>query len=330
MTNPTLKKIAETLGISVSTVSRALKKHPDISAATRQKVMDLAQTLDYEPNASAVQLRTRNSKLFGILVPSISNYFYESFIAAIEEAGRKNGYSIIILQSGNDPEIEQVNLKLFRQNRISGLFACITPQTKDLAGFDKLRELETPVIFFDKVPPGQQVQAVCLADSAAGKMAAEAILHKKKKVLALFGDPQLLITQKRIQAFTQTLTEHNKTITLQTAHTCSSEEARVQTNRLLDDKNNRPDTIFCMSDEILIGVMKALQENDLRPPAAIAVIAISNGFIPKLFYPEITYVETSGKQLGELAFARMLQCIEGKLAPEEIILESRLVEGGSL
>ena len=331
MTNPTLKKIAETLGISVSTVSRALKKHPDISAATRQKVLDLAQILDYEPNASAVQLRTRNSKLFGILVPSISNYFYESFIAAIEEDGRKNGYSIIILQSGNDPEIEQENLKLFRQNRISGLFACITPQTKDLAGFDKLRELETPVIFFDKIPPGRQVQAVCLADSAAGEMAAEAILHKKKKkVLALFGDRQLLITQKRMRAFTQTLTENNHTITLQTVHTCSSEEARVQTNRFLADKTNRPDTIFCMSDEILIGVMKALQENNLRPPTSIAVIAISNGFILKLFYPEITYVETSGKQLGELAFARMLQCMERPLPPEEIILGSRLVEGGSL
>jgi len=331
MTNPTLKKIAETLGISVSTVSRALKKHPDISAATRQKVMDLAQTLDYEPNASAVQLRTRNSKLFGILVPSISNYFYESFIAAIEEAGRKNGYSIIILQSGNNPDIEQENLKLFRQNRISGLFACITPQTKDLAGFDKLQELETPVIFFDKVPTGHQVQTVCLADSAAGEMAATAIIRKKKKkVLALFGDRQLLITQKRMQSFTQTLTEKKNTITLQTAHTCSSEEARIQANRFLADKSNRPDTIFCMSDEILIGVMKALQENDLRPPTAIAVIAISNGFIPKLFYPEITYVETSGTQLGELAFARMLQCIEGILSPEEIILASRLVEGGSL
>ncbi len=331
MTNPTLKKIAETLGISVSTVSRALKKHPDISAATRQKVMDLAQTLDYEPNASAVQLRTRNSKLLGILVPSISNYFYESFIAAIEEAGRKNGYSIIILQSGNNPEIEQENLKLFRQNRISGLFACITPQTKDLTGFDKLRELETPVIFFDKIPPGQEVQAVCLADSAAGEMAAAAIIRKKKKkVLALFGDRQLLITQKRMQAFTQTLTANKNTITLHTAHTCSSEEARFQTNRFLADTTNRPDTIFCMSDEILIGVMKALQENDLRPPAAIAVIAISNGFIPKLFHPEITYVETSGKQLGEMAFARMLQCIEGSQPPEEMILASKLVEGGSL
>lgn len=330
MTNPTLKKIAETLGISVSTVSRALKKHPDISAATRQKVMDLAQTLDYEPNASAVQLRTRNSKLFGILVPSLSNYFYESFIAAIEEAGRRNGYSIIILQSGNDPDIEQENLKLFRQNRISGLFACITPRTKDLAGFDKLRELETPVIFFDKIPPNQPVQAVCLADSAAGEMAAEAILHKKKKkVLALFGDRQLLITQKRMHAFTQTLTGKNN-ITLQTVHTCSSEEARLLTNQVLADKNKRPDTIFCMSDEILIGVTKALQENDLKPPAPIGVIAISNGFIPKLFYPEITYVETSGKQLGELAFVRMQQCIEKPLPPEEIILGSRLVEGGSL
>ena len=84
MESSTLKKIAESLGLSISTVSRALKNHPDISANTRQKVVDLAQALDYEPNANAVHLRTRNSKLLGVLVPSISNYFYESFISTIE------------------------------------------------------------------------------------------------------------------------------------------------------------------------------------------------------------------------------------------------------
>src|SRR5258708_607502 len=118
MNNTTLKKISEILGLSISTISRALKDHPDISDRTKQRVVELATTLDYEPNANAINLRTSHSKLFGVIVPSISNWFYNSFIASVEEESRRNGYSLMILQSGDDPLIELTNLKLCRQNRV--------------------------------------------------------------------------------------------------------------------------------------------------------------------------------------------------------------------
>ena len=330
MESSTLKKIAESLGLSISTVSRALKNHPDISANTRQKVIDLAKALDYEPNANAVHLRTRNSKLLGVLVPSISNYFYESFISSIEEEGRKNGYSVLILQSGNDPEVESENLKLFRQNRINGLFACISSQTKDLSGFAKMDEQETPVIFFDNVPNLTAIHSVCLADTQAGIMAAEIIISKKKShVWAVFGDKQLSITQKRMHSFLETFQKLAPAIPVQTLFALSSEEARNHTNNLLLSPN-QSDTIFCMSDEILMGVMKSLQENKISTPDQMAVIAISNGLIPKLYHPEITYVETSGYKLAKLAFVNMMSCLSEKTLPGETILESVLVEGGSL
>ena len=306
MNNPTLKKIAEMLGLSVSTVSRALKHHPDISETTRSKVAELAQLLDYEPNANAVHLRTRNSKVFGLLVPSISNFFYETFISAIEEEGRKNGYSIMILQSGNDPEIEMENLKLFRQNRITGLFACITPKTEDFSGFTKMKELDIPVIFFDKVPDKEGIHTVCLADEQAAAIAAETIIrNKKKNVLALFGDTHMSITQKRSMAFSKYFADNAPSIQISVAHALSSEEARLTTINYLSAQP-MPDTLFCMSDEILIGATKALQEMTVAYPDKISLIAISNGFIPKLFYPEITYVETSGNKLGKLAFKQMM------------------------
>lgn len=147
MTNLTLKKLSQVLELSVSTVSRALKNHPDISPQTRKKVVELAHALDYEPDANAVHLRTKSTKLLGLMAPSISNYFYESFIGAVEVESRKRGYSVMILQSGDDPAIESENLRLFRQNRISGLFACITPFTEDLSHFIKMRELKIPVFF---------------------------------------------------------------------------------------------------------------------------------------------------------------------------------------
>ena len=96
MMNTTLKLLAQQLQLSISTVSRALKDHPDISTATKEKVHALANSLDYEPNAYAIQLRTQSSKIFGVIVPAIANLFYDSFIAAIEEESRKNGYALFI------------------------------------------------------------------------------------------------------------------------------------------------------------------------------------------------------------------------------------------
>jgi LacI family transcriptional regulator len=330
MNNPTLKKIAEMLGISISTVSRALKSHPDISETTRKKVADLAQMLDYEPNANAVHLRTKNSKLFGLSVPTVSNYFYESFISSIEEEGRKNGFSVMILQNGNDASIENLNLKLFRQNRITGLFACITPQTKDLHHFLKMKELEIPVIFFDKVPEETGLHKVCLADEQAGRIAAEAILRKKKKnILGIFGDSGLSITQKRQASFTQAILDWDEKIKFDIHYAASSGDAKKIIQKEFSNAQ-KPDTIFCMSDEILIGVMKAIQELEIKLGDSLSVISISNGFIPKLFYPEITYVETSGEKLGKLAFMQMMALLGGSKVLEDLTVEAVLIPGGTL
>ena len=328
MTTTTLKKISQVLGLSISTVSRALKNHPDISEKTKTRVVELANTLDYEPNANAINLRTSKSKVFGLIVPQISNYFYDSFISAVEEESRMHGYSLMILQSGDDPEIELNNLRLCRQNRVMGLFVCITPSTKDFQPFNRFSEFNTPVIFFDKVPSAISCNTVCLADEEAASIAAEKIMqHQKKNVLAIFGDKNLSITQKREEAFTMAFQKSDTQITVQHAH--SGEEAKHITQKYCQSKH-KPDTIFCMSDEILIGVMKTAQELNLKIPDEISVIAISNGFFPKLFSPEITYVETNGFKLGKLAFGRMLSYLSGNSTTQELIQESVLVEGGSI
>jgi len=328
MNNTTLKKISEILGLSISTISRALKDHPDISDKTKQRVVELAETLDYEPNANAINLRTSNSKLFGLIVPSISNWFYNSFIASVEEESRRNGYSLMILQSGDDPLIEITNLKLCRQNRITGLFVCISPETTNIEPFLKLKELDIPVIFFDKVPESGNCNKVCVADSLSATMAATAIVNKKKKrVLGIFGNTHLLMTKKRLEAFSDTINEKVNKIKLSVDHATSSEEAEEVMAKHLKEK---PDTVFCMSDEILIGVMKVIQQKSLKVPDDIAVVTISNGGAPKLYYPEITYVETSGQKLGKLAFSSMMACLGGSTFIQELTIESLLVEGGSL
>lgn len=330
MTNTTLKKISELLGISISTASRALKNHPDISERTKQKVIELANTLDYEPNANAIYLRTSNRKLLGLMVPTLTTFFYDSFIAAVEEECRKEQYTLMVLQTANDPETEINNVKLCRQNRVTGLFACITAQTTDLTAYEKLNELDIPVIFFDKVPDNDQCNKVCLADVDAARLAAQTVLNKgRKKVLGLFSDPNFSITKRRVQGFEEVFHADGKNLTFTQATARSSEEATEVVKKYL--ASGQPvDTIFCMSDEILTGVMRAIQQLKIKVPDDMGVISLSNGFIPTLYDPQITYVETSGAKLGKLAYSRMMECLQDRRIHAELIVPSILVEGGSL
>src|SRR5688572_23009104 len=150
----TLKKISDNLHLSISTVSRALKNHPDIAEETKRKVKHLADLLEYEPNTYAINLRTNSSRVFGVIVPAIANTFYDFFIAAVEETAREHGFSLMILQSGDDPLLEEENMRMCRANRVAGVMISVTPGShisqNDL--HKKLGDVGIPVIFFDKVP----------------------------------------------------------------------------------------------------------------------------------------------------------------------------------
>lgn len=330
MQQSTLKKLSESLGISISTVSRALKDHPDISASTKARVKELAAAMEYEPNSYAVQLRTKQSNVLGILVPSINNYFYDSFIAAVEDEARKYGYSVLIMQSRDDVAIETANLNIFRKNMVMGLFATVSIATEEMAPFQKMEDLKIPVVFFDRVPEVKGFYAACLADEEAARIAAEAIIEKKKKnVLALFGHPHLSISKIRRDSFLQTFKTKAPKTKVSIDYPENTKLSKELTHTALTS-NKPPDVIFCMGDMILIGVMKAIHELNLKVPDDVAVIGISNGLIPEMYNPVITYVETSGYKLGKLSFTQMLGRLRNEEVSEIVCVESMLVKGGSL
>jgi LacI family transcriptional regulator len=330
MQQSTLKKLSEALGISISTVSRALKDHPDISAATKLKVKELAAAMEYEPNSYAVQLRTRQSNVLGLLVPSIDNFFYDSFIAAVEDEARKVGYSVLIMQSRDNVEIETANLNIFRKNMAMGVFATVSIATEDMAPFHKLEDLKIPVVFFDRVPEEKGFHTVCLSDADAARLAAEAIIEKKKQnVLALFGHPHLSISRVRSKTFVDTFKQQLPSANI-TLHFPEQPEPSYELAMNALQSTNPPDVIFCMGDLILIGVMRAIHQLNLKVPEDVAVISISNGFIPTMYNPVITYVETSGYKLGKLSFSQMLGRLKGEEVSENVCVESILVKGGSL
>lgn len=324
-TKATLKKISEHLNLSISTVSRALKDHPDIAETTKQKVRELAAVMEYEPNTHAISLRTNSSRLFGLIVPSISNLFYESVVAAAEKRARENDYSLMIFQSGNDPEKEQESLKLCRLNRVAGIMIAIVPGSQPEI-FKKLQESKIPVVFLDKVPDDEQYDKVCMADEEAAALAAERLINQgKKRILALFGNAEMSITKKRLKVFSDKIDRAGVNCELHFA--LSSNEAAAITNTAIE--SFRPDALFTMSDELLIGAMQTLYARQVPIPGEIAVLSMSNGYIPTLFNPRITFVETSGTLLGEMATQRLLDFIGGQKFARSLTVPARLVEGKS-
>jgi LacI family transcriptional regulator len=324
----TLKKISVNLNLSVSTVSRALKDHPDISEETKRKVKELASVLEYEPNTYAISLRTNSSKLLGLIVPAVANTFYDSFIAAAEWQARENGYSLMILQSGQDPQLEADNIRLCKANRVAGVMISTVPGSVS-APFKKLEEAGIPVIFFDKVPQSDSWNKVCLADEEAAMLAASTIArYRKKSVLALFGNQQLSITQRRLHTFTEAFNRQLPQAELIIQHCNDSDTAYAITTSFCSPL--KVDTIFAMSDEILVGVMKALYQRNISIPSDVSVLAISNGFLPSLFKPVITYVETSGYELGKLTIKRLMDYLAGQTFSRSLTLPSKLVEGESM
>lgn len=328
MENVTLKKISEVLGVSISTVSRALKNHPDISAHTINKVKELANTLDYEPNANAISLRTQNSKVLGLMIPSASNSFYGSFLSSLENESRENGYSLMIMQSHDNPDVEKEILKFFRKNRVTGVFACLSPGTKDYEMYQKLSEAEIPVVFFDKVNEDHPYK-VCVSDYQAAKIGAEALINKgKKNILAIFGNKKVSITKARLNAFQETIKQYPEV----QADIVFAEnyDQSLSVTKEFYSKKNKPDALFCMSDEILTGSIKALQHLKINYPNQTGVISISDGHYPKLYYPEISYVETSGEKLGKLAADFMMSILKKEPVNKNQMIEAVLVEGGSI
>lgn len=325
----TLKTISSLLNISVSTVSRALKNHPDISEKTKKKVQELAQMMDYEPNAHAISLRTNTSKLLAVVVPALSNTFYTSFLTALEEESQKNGYTLITFQSADSSATELEILRICRINHIAGLFIAISPGTKNIDPFYRLEKNGVPVIFFDKVPAEENCNKVTIDDSQSAILAATAIVKsKKQKVLGIFGNREFSITKNREQAFIKYFQAQAPNTNITLLYAGSSNEAE---KLCLDSiKKINPDVIFCMSDEILAGAIKAINRLKISIPGKLAVITISNGFLPTLFNPEITYIETSGYDLGKAAFKRFIQYLGGNTQPEQIVIPGKFVKGGSV
>lgn len=322
----TIKDIAKLLEINPSTVSRALKDHPDISLETRTKVKRIADDLGYIPNLQAISFRNRKSKLIGLILPDMNMFFFPPVISAIEETVRKEGYNLIVLHSSNQLEREQENVRICQRLGVEGLLVSLTSESSSLDHFSELIGQGVPLILFDRVNNELDLPTVVIHDEAVAAEAVNHLLSKgRKKICGLFGDPQLAISQLRKAGFCKALTafavKMDPDLIL---HAYDYNDAFKEVDKLLA-KKIRPDAFFTMSDTLLVGTMMALQQHKIVIPDEVAIISISHGEMPRFFSPQVTYLEHSGTRVGATAIGLLFKLIHKESIPKVNYIGTRLV-----
>ena len=303
----TIKDLADLLQISTSTVSRALSNHPDISDAVKKRVKEAAETFNYIPNDFAINFRKKSTKVIGLIIPKMSMFFIPSIIEGISAKFNKEGYKFFILSSEESLEIEKENLQTCANSRVDGVLISLTSKTQDFAHFKKLDDLGIPVVLFDKSLSEQKYdQVVFNNEKDAEECAKKLVNYQCKNILAIFGDKDLEITEKRRKSFENYLNNYSE-INYKSIFCDSAEMVKEKLEIILEYE--KFDGIFAMSDETLAGLNYALKIRGLSAKP-YKIIAISEGIFPKYLNPHYEFIKNDGIKMGMMAASILLEKIK--------------------
>ena len=339
MSQVTLVQIAEKLNISVSTVSKALKDYPDVSDKTKGLVKELAKTLNYKPNAFAVNLRTKESKTIGLIIPEIVHHFFSNVIKGILTQAEKKGYLVIILQSNESYELEKKQLDLLLRQRVDGILISIANTTRNFTHLSGVISQGKPLVMFDKIAKILECSKVVIDDRKAAKVATQHLIDTGCKRIAHFRGP--LLAQNSIDRFLgykEALEENNFTYDSSLVYICecgdsSFEEGKFNAKKLIQDHDDI-DGVFINTDLVAIGALTVFTEMGIKVPDDISIVGFSNWFMASVISPSLTTINQPGFKMGKAAFKQLYKELNQRkknspIVYEKIILETELVKRDS-
>jgi LacI family transcriptional regulator len=313
----TIKDIAKALGLSTSTVSRALRDSYEISGATKKLVMDYAKKVNYLPNPNALSLKERRSKSIGIVVSEVANHYFSQAINGIESIANSRGYTAIITQTHESYEQEQKNVQHLASRSVDGLLISLSAETKDLAHLEDLHQRGLPIVFFDRVPESIETHKVT-ADNKAGAYNATTHLIRSgaKKIAHISSSAHLSISIERLEGYTEALHENALIADNQYIKNCPHggmiyEEVETAIRELLD-LDVQPDAIFVAGDRLTMCCMHVLKGMNILKPTGIQIAGFSNSDVLDLFNPSLTSVFQPAFEMGQVATEKLLELIEAK------------------
>ncbi|SFE56732.1 LacI family DNA-binding transcriptional regulator [Thermoflexibacter ruber] len=328
----TIKDIAKALNISTSTVSRALRNHPDISDETKKAVAELAKQMQYHPNSIASSLRNKRTNTIGIIVPEIIHTFFASVIAGVEEVAYAEGYKVLICQSNETYEKEIINMQTLISSRVDGILVSISNQTQKYEHFEWALQRKIPLVFFDRVCEDLNTSKVIVDDYEGSFQATEhLILSGCRRIAHIAGPQNLEICKKRKEGYLDALKAHDMPINeeLIVYSHLDQREGMLLAEKLLT-LPQKPDAIFAVTDPVAIGAHIAIRKHGLKMPEQISLMGFTNDAVSDIIEPSISTMAQPSFEMGKVATRQLIYQIKNKTAkPERIVLKTELIERNS-
>jgi len=317
-----LKDVAQDLGLSAVTVSKALRNHPDISEETRKRVLKRLKEMNYHPNLAARSLITGRTWTLGILVPDLLHPFFASIAQSIAQAIQPNGYSLLILSSDEDAEREQLGIEALLARRVECMM--IASAQWSVESFRRIEEQKTPYILLDRQLAGLDANFVGVDDRAVGMLATRHLIEQGCHTIAHIRGPEVSTALGRLEGYRQALQEAEMqslpghVVSLGKSGDHRGELGGYETARQLLKSKKRPDGIFCFNDPSALGAMRAILDAGLRIPQDIAVVGCGNLSYSDFLRIPLSSVDQGSEEIGRQAAQLAMELIAQKIHPPPI------------
>ena len=313
----TIKDIAKALGLSTSTVSRALRDSYEISPETKKLVLDCAEKLNYKPNPIALSLKERRSRSIGVVVCEIANVFFSQVIDGIESIAYDRGYNVIVSQSRESYDREVIDLQYLASRSVDGIIISLSVETTDLSHITSLQERGMPIVLFDRINNEINTHKVIVDNYKGAYEATEHLIANGfKKIAAVAGSEFLSTTNERLAGYHDALKNHQISSYPNFVQHCFYggmlfSEIEGAINNIYKSKQ-KPDAIFSTGDKLTTGCLKTLKRRGLRIPKDVALVGFSNSDNAELLDPALTVIRQPAEAMGRAATELLIQMIESK------------------
>lgn len=329
----TIKDIAAELGISKSTVSRALNDDAhNVSSETMKKIQETAMRMGYRRNEMAVNLRAQSNHIIGISVPDMTTPFTMQFISAAQKHILQHGYRVAIAFSDESPEIEKLNLETFNKSRVDGILISPCHNTANLETYRSFLNFRVPLVFFDRVIPDLDVSMVRSNDYIKSFFMVEHLIYNGyKRILHLAGPAHIQNAIDRCKGWKDALEKFH--LPYSPEYSISSDVQVEDGAKTIDEaikKGLKFDSIFCFTETQALGAKRALQEHGLRIPEDVAICTMSGTLLSTLVYPQITAVEQQVEEMARIATELLIAKIEDFNSPSKsVVLDGKIIKRAS-
>ena len=308
-----LKDLADKLGVSIATVSRALRNSHEVGEEMTRKVKQLAKELNYRPNPFAQSLRKEAPRVIGVIAPNLVTHYYAAVLDGIEDYASKLGYSVISSNSHEDHEREAQALDNFLNMHVEGIIACLAQDTTDYSHFEQLHEMGVPLVFFARCCLEDMFSQVVGNGDVAAQEATQHMIETGSRRVAFIGGPNHLDrVRRRKHGYLEALRENRIPIDrdLVVCDKIDFDVARNATLRLLEGENP-PDAILAFNDIITYAAFDAIKSKGLRIPEDVAIIGFTDGDTAAFVTPRLSAIMDQAHVQGTKACQLLMKSING-------------------